>query len=140
MNPALLNAGHQPPQPRMNRRMVLAEVQQQLISRGYYQGRADGRHGRRTAQALRAFQFDSGLPPTGHLDLSTLNTLGISNETLASLRPAPRQNEIWMPDVKFKHGKWKVKWKKYHGENRDELAHEGLWENGNEQGHGPDEQ
>ena len=139
MNPALSNAGHQPAQPRMNRRMVIAQVQQQLISRGYYQGRADGKHRRETALALRTFQFDSGLPPTGYLDMSTLNTLGISNETLASLQPAPRQNETWMPDVKFKHGKWKMKWKKSHGEDHDELAHEGQWENGNEQGHTPDQ-
>ena len=140
MNAALSNAGHQPAQPRMNRRMVLAEVQQQLISRGYYQGRADGRHGRRTAFALRTFQFDSGLPPTGHLDTSTLNTLGISDPNLAYLEPTPRHNETWIPVVKFKHGKWKMKWKKSHGEDRDELAHEGQWENGHEQGHGPDEE
>jgi hypothetical protein len=54
------------------------------------------------------------------------------------LQPAPRHDETWMPIMKFKHGKWKVKWKKSHGEDRDELAHEGQWENGNEQGHGPD--
>jgi peptidoglycan hydrolase-like protein with peptidoglycan-binding domain len=137
-NPSFPGALYQPPMTRMNKRLVIAEVQRQLISRGYYQGRIDGSYGRRTAFAVRAFQFGSGLPPTGHLDTSTLNALGLSNEKLASLQPAPRQYEAWMPDVKFKHGKWKVKWKKYHGEDRDELAHEGLWKNGNEQGHGPD--
>ena len=125
--------------PRMSKRMVIAEVQQQLISRGYYQGRADGKHGRRTALALRAFQFGSGLPPTGHLDASTLNALGLSDANLTYLHPVPRHNEVWVPVTKFKHGKWKVKWKKYHGDDRDELAHEGLSENGNEQGHGPDD-
>jgi peptidoglycan hydrolase-like protein with peptidoglycan-binding domain len=125
--------------PRMNKRMVIAEVQRQLISRGYYQGRADGRHGRRTALALRAFQFGSGLPPSGHLDTGTLNALGLSDANLASMEPAARQYETWVPVTKFKHGKWKVKWKKYHREDRDELAHEGLWDNGNEQGHVPDQ-
>ena len=124
---------------RTNRRMVLAEVQQQLISRGYYQGRADGRHGRRTALALRAFQFSSGLPPTGHVDTSTLNALGLSDQNLTYLEPTPRHNEIWVPVGKFKHGKWKMDWKKYHREDRAELAHEGLWENDNEQGHDPDQ-
>ena len=62
-----------------------------------------------------------------------------SNENLASLQPAARQYENWMPVMKFKHGRWKVKWKKDHREDRDELAHEGLWENENEQGHAPDE-
>jgi peptidoglycan hydrolase-like protein with peptidoglycan-binding domain len=123
---------------RTNRRMGLAEVQQQLISRGYYQGRADGRHGRRTALALRAFQFSSGLPPTGHLDTSTLNALGLSDQNLTYLEPTPRHSEIWVPVSKFKHGKWKVDWKKYHRGDRTELAHEGLRENDNEQAHGPD--
>src|SRR5438067_1960685 len=138
-NPNFSSALFQSAPPRMNRRLVVAEVQRQLISRGYYQGRIDGSYGRRTAFALRAFQFGSGLPPTGRLDTSTLNALGISNENLASLQPASRQYETWMPDVKFKHGKWKVKWEKYHREDRDELAHEGAWENDHEQDHGPDQ-
>jgi hypothetical protein len=37
---------------------------------------------------------------------------------------ASRSNESWMPVTKFKHGKWIVKWKKYHrpfsGEDGDE--------------------
>ena len=138
-NPTSPGAIYQPVLTRMNRRIVIAEVQRQLISRGYYQGRIDGSYRRRTAFALRAFQFGSGLPPTGRLDTSTLNALGISNENLASLQPASRQYETWIPDVKFKHGKWKVKWKKYHREDRDELAHEGAWENDHEQSHGPDQ-
>lgn len=140
INPTFPGALYQPAPTRINKRLVIAEVQRQLIERGYYQGRTDGSYGRRTAFAVRAFQFGSGLPPTGHLDTSTLNALGLSNEKLASLQPAPRQDETWMPIMKFKHGKWKVKWKKSHGEDRDELAHEGQWENGNEQGHGPDEE
>ena len=139
MNPTFPGPLYQSTSPRMSRRLVIAEIQRQLISRGYYQGRIDGSYRRRTAFALRAFQFASGLPPTGHLDTSTLNALGLSNENLASLQPAPRQYETWMPAMKFKHGKWKVKWKKYHGENRDELVGEDRAENGNEQGHGPDE-
>jgi peptidoglycan hydrolase-like protein with peptidoglycan-binding domain len=38
MNPALSNAGIQPAQPRTNRRIVIAEMQRQLMSRGYYWG------------------------------------------------------------------------------------------------------
>ena len=69
----------------------------------------------------------------------TLNALGLSDANLTYLQPVPRRNEAWVPVTKFKHGKWKVKWKKYHGEDRDELAHEGLSENCNEQDHGPDD-
>jgi peptidoglycan hydrolase-like protein with peptidoglycan-binding domain len=136
-NPDLSNAGVASAPTRMSKRMVIAQVQQQLINRGYYQGRADGRHDRRTALALRAFQFASGLPVTGHLDTSTLNALGLSDANLTYSQPVPRHSEVWVPVTKFKHGKWQVKWKKYHGEGRDELAHEGPWENGNEAGRGP---
>ena len=109
---------------RVNERMTIAAVQQQLISRGYYRSRVDGRYGRRTAFAVRAFQLQSGLPPTGRLDPSTLNALGLSDANLAYLQPTPRSYETWVPITKFKHGKWKVKWKKYHrpfgGEDGDE--------------------
>jgi peptidoglycan hydrolase-like protein with peptidoglycan-binding domain len=110
-----------PPQ-RINKRLVVAEVQRQLMSRGYYQGSVDGRSGRRTALALRAFQLQSGLPPTGRLDISTLQTLGVTDQDLAYLQPASRQYQTWMPVTKFKHGKWKVKWKKVHGDQDDEYG------------------
>ena len=139
MNPALSNAGVQPVPTRTSKRMVIAEVQQQLISRGYYQGRIDGSYGRRTAFALRAFQFSSGLPPTGHLDSSTLNALGLSDGNVAYLEPTPRHYETWVPVTKFKHGKWKVKWKKYHGHGGDEYSDWTQGGNGDEQGHGPDQ-
>jgi peptidoglycan hydrolase-like protein with peptidoglycan-binding domain len=107
---------------RVSKRVVFAEVQHQLISRGYYRGRIDGRYGRQTAFALAAFQAGAGLPPTGHLDMSTLTALGLSNENLAYLHPAPRPSEVWVPVTKFKHGKWKVKWKKHHRDDRDEYG------------------
>src|SRR5438128_8541478 len=129
MNPAFSGAASQPVSPRMARRIVVAEVQRQLISRGYYQGRVDGSYGRRTAFAMRAFQFQSGLPPTGHVDKSTLDALGVSADNLAFLGPAPRANETWVPITKFKHGKWKVKWKKVHGEDRYEYGDENRAQN-----------
>jgi peptidoglycan hydrolase-like protein with peptidoglycan-binding domain len=106
----------------ISKRTAFAEVQRQLISRGYYRGHIDGKYGRQTAFALRAFQSGAGLPPTGHLDMSTLNALGLSNENLAYLEPARASSEVWLPITKFKHGKWKVKWKKYHRENSDEYG------------------
>ena len=96
----------------------------QLISRGYYRGRVDGKYGRRTAFAVRAFQSSAGLPPTGRLDIETVKALGSSDTNFAYSAPPSRGNETWMPVTKFKHGKWKVKWKKYHrpfgGEDGDE--------------------
>lgn len=110
---------------------TLAEVQQQLTIRGYYRGRIDGRHGRSTTVAVRAFQLASGLPPTGRVDVSTLNALGFSNENLASLDPAsPRGYEAWAPVTKFKHGKWKVKWTKHRRQGTEQYANEDRSENG----------
>jgi peptidoglycan hydrolase-like protein with peptidoglycan-binding domain len=113
---------------RASKRMAIAELQRQLMSRGYYRGRADGNYGRRTALALRAFQFDSGLPPSGQLDTSTLQTLGLSDANLAYSQPASRSYENRVPVWKFKHGKWKLKWKKYHGDQGDEYGDGGASE------------
>jgi peptidoglycan hydrolase-like protein with peptidoglycan-binding domain len=108
---------------RVNRR-VIAGAQYQLVSRGYYRGRVDGRYGSRTALAVSAFQSSAGLPPTGRLDIETVKALGSSDTDFAYSAPASRGYETWMPVTKFKHGKWKVKWKKYHrpfgGEDGDE--------------------
>jgi hypothetical protein len=107
----------------VNRR-IIAEAQYQLMSRGYYRGRIDGSYGRQTAFGLRAFQLSAGLVPTGRVDMQTLNALGLSDTDLAYAAPASRPKETWIPVTKFKHGKWKVKWKQYHrpwgGEHGDD--------------------
>jgi peptidoglycan hydrolase-like protein with peptidoglycan-binding domain len=114
---------YQSPPLRLNRR-IIAGAQYQLMSRGYFSGRVDGRWGARTAFAVRAFQSSAGLPPTGGLDIETVKALGSSDAHLAYSAPASRGNETWMPVTKFKHGKWKMKWKKDHrpfgGENGGE--------------------
>ena len=104
---------------RVNRR-IIAAAQYQLMSRGYYRGRVDGKNGSRTAFAVRAFQSSAGLPPTGRLDIETVKALGSSDADVAYLAPTPRQYETWIPVTKFKHGKWKVKWKRYHRPFGDE--------------------
>jgi len=98
---------------RMNRRTI-AGAQYQLMNRGYYRGRVDGKYGRQMWFALRAFQFNAGLPPTGHLDIETAKALGSFATDFANSASASPGDETWMPLTKFKHGKWKVKWKKYH--------------------------
>ena len=112
------------PAPIPGNRRIIAAAQYQLMSRGYYRGRIDGSSGRQTAFGLRAFQSSAGLVPTGRFDMQTLNALGLSDADLAYASPASRTNETWIPVTKFKHGKWKVKWKPYHrlwrGEHGDE--------------------
>ena len=112
------------PAPLPGNRRIIAAAQYQLMSRGYYRGRVDGKYGRQTAFVVRAFQSTEGLPPTGRLDTQTIEALGAVDMDLANLAPAPRTYEAWIPVTKFKHRKWKVKWKKYHrpfgGEDGDE--------------------
>ena len=105
-------------------RSIIAGAQYQLISRGYYRGRVDGSYGPQTAFAVRAFQSSAGLPLTGLLDMQTLDALGLSDTGLAYAAPASRPYENWIPVRKFKHGKWKVKWKKYQHEWGDEAGDE----------------
>ena len=139
-NPAYSSAYYQPAPSRTSKRMAIAELQRQLMTRRYYQGRIDGSYGRRTALALRAFQFDSGLPPTGQLDANTLQMLGLSDANLAYSQPGSRSYETRVPVWTFKHGKWKLKWKKSHGDGGDEYGDQEAaerahaWWNGYSQG------
>ena len=69
----------------------------------------------KTRVTLRGvFQSSAGLPQTGRLDMQTLGALGSLDADFANLAPGPRTYETWMLVRKFKHGKWKEKWKKYH--------------------------
>ena len=107
----------------MNRRTIAA-AQYQLMRRGYYRGRIDGSYGPQTAFGLRAFQSRAGFPITGRFDSQTLEALGLSDMTLANAARPPSQDGTWIPVRKFRHGKWKVKWKKYHRGSGDDYADE----------------
>ena len=80
--------------------------------------------GSRMAFAVRAFQSSAGLPPTGRLDIETVKALGSSDADFAYLAPAASPYQNWMPVKKFKHGKWKMKWKKYYRQPGDERGDE----------------
>jgi peptidoglycan hydrolase-like protein with peptidoglycan-binding domain len=120
INPSYSASFYQSPKIRVNRQL-LADVQYQLMSRGYYRGRVDGRYGRQMAFALQAFQSSAGLSPTGRLDIQTVEALGSPDTEIASSAPTPRGYETWSPVRKFKNGKWKLKWKK-NQRDRDDIA------------------
>ncbi len=120
---------------------IVAEVQRQLLMRGYYQGWIDGRYGPRTAFAVRVFQSRLGISPTGQLDMGTLDALGLPAENIAYLESTPWPSGSWVrADKKFKHGKWKAKWKKHHHDDDGyEYADEdqrGNDNDGHRHGHG----
>lgn len=52
-----------------------AEVQKRLSQLGFYRGEADGRHGTKTREALRAFQAKHGLVTDGYADFAVLKAL-----------------------------------------------------------------
>lgn len=56
--------------------------------------------------------------------MQTLDAIGLSGADLTYAVPATPLNEAWIPVRKFKHGKWKVKWKEYHRGSGDEEADE----------------
>jgi len=56
---------------------VVKSAQQRLADKNYNPGPADGRMGPQTRAALRKFQADEGLTPTGRLDQSTLGKLNV---------------------------------------------------------------
>src|SRR5206468_8578226 len=68
ISPSYSASFYQSPPVRVNRR-IIAAVQYQLMSRGYYRGRVDGNYGSQTAFAVRAFQSSTGLTPTGRLEM-----------------------------------------------------------------------
>ena len=45
--------------------------------------------------------------------MQTLNALEVSDTELDYVGTASRSDATWIPVRKFKHGKWKVKWKTY---------------------------
>ena len=68
----------------------LEQVQETLRQRGHDPGPADGVMGPQTIAAVKAFQREHGLEPTGQLDRPTLAKLGLKGgDTPPSLDTAP---------------------------------------------------
>ena len=55
--------------------MTIFEMQERLNELGYKLGTVDGVSGPKTAEALKKFQSDNKLPPTGTIDPETIRKL-----------------------------------------------------------------
>ena len=55
---------------------IIRQVQWQLREAGFEPGQVDGKLGTQTRLALRQYQTQKGLPPTGELDNATSRALG----------------------------------------------------------------
>lgn len=74
---------------------MVTKVQVALVVRGFKPGPVDGKLGAQTKDALTRFQAANGLPPTGSMDLETLQALGV--EIAMPSRPAARvTHPVWM--------------------------------------------
>jgi len=56
---------------------IVTSVQQDLANQGYNPGPMDGVVGPRTSSAISAYQRDHGMPPTGQINGTLLNSLGL---------------------------------------------------------------
>ena len=69
-------ASTQQPAPAVNvEGMTIFEMQERLNELGYKLGTVDGVSGPRTVEALKKFQSDNKLPPTGTIDPETIRKL-----------------------------------------------------------------
>lgn len=68
--------------------LVMRTVQQSLAALGYQVGRIDGKPGDDIARAIREFELDEGLKPTGRVSAEVFSRLG---RVVAAAKPKPIQ-------------------------------------------------
>lgn len=73
--------------------IVLRTVQQSLAALGYQPGKIDGRVGDETERAIREFEMDHGLDPTGRVSAELFSRLAkaVSNTKVGAATPAERK-------------------------------------------------
>lgn len=70
----------------------ISEIQEALARKGALSGTPTGKWDDDTVDAMRKFQASNGLNPTGKLDASTLQKLGLGSETAGLGAPTPPPN------------------------------------------------
>lgn len=73
---------------------IVADVQRELQRRGFYDGQVDGVVGSKTDAALRDFEQQAGLKPTGEPTEELLRQLGQSNLKAPPAAPAVRRDPL----------------------------------------------
>ena len=67
----------------------ISEIQSALLREGAYQGEANGRWDDETVDAMRHFQTNHGLNPSGKIDALTLQKLGLGSQVSGLGAPVP---------------------------------------------------
>lgn len=72
-------------------RSVISDAQDLLARRGYYRGEIDGAYGPSTEFALRAYQSQAGMQPSGSFDMATLTAMQLLPNHNVPRRMIPRR-------------------------------------------------
>jgi hypothetical protein len=85
------NSRHEPKQKAPTPQRI-EEIQTALSRDGYYQGSPNGKWDSSTVDAMRRFQQEHGISPTGKLDAQSLQKLGLGSDVagLGAPRVAPQ--------------------------------------------------
>ncbi len=75
------------------------EIQQALVSKGYFQGEPNGEWGSDSADALKRFQAEQNLTPDGKLTSISLIALGLGPKRLIAQTHAPSAADATKPEV-----------------------------------------
>ncbi len=67
----------------------ISEIQSALVREGAYQGDPNGKWDAATVDAMRQFQGDHGLTPSGKIDALTLQKLGLGSQVSGMGAPLP---------------------------------------------------
>lgn len=67
----------------------ISEIQSSLARGGYYQGDPNGKWDANTVAAMQKFQSDNGLDPSGKLDATSLQKLGLGSGIAGVSAPKP---------------------------------------------------
>jgi len=78
---------------------VIVGAQSQLARQGYYRNAIDGLYGAGMEFALRAYQTEFGIPPSGRLDRETLGALGLLPGQRGPGITAPRRSILRWPRI-----------------------------------------
>jgi peptidoglycan hydrolase-like protein with peptidoglycan-binding domain len=77
----------------------IREIQSALNREGVLDGEPTGKWDDATIDAMRKFQEDHGLNPTGKIDAGTLNKLGLGSDTAGKGAPIPTASSAAPPAV-----------------------------------------
>ena len=70
----------------------ISEIQSALAKKGVFTGEPTGKWDDSTADAMKKFQSEHGLTPTGKFDAHTLQKLGLGSDTAGLGAPTPPPN------------------------------------------------